>query len=135
VKLMRQGLIQTSNTRSPSSVENEVRLSPFSDPSNSIDTMLPTEVGKVVDNTATRPDSVFARLSSGSSRHWLDPGPSMPRMQVLEGQHIRQSRAGWIPVYLHSPGNSPRQLSCMSIGFLLRDRGDSVVWRGPGKEV
>jgi NUBPL iron-transfer P-loop NTPase len=61
-------------------------------------------------------------------------GPSMPRMLGLEGQHIHQSSTGWIPVYLNSPGTSPGgQLSCMSIGFLLRDRGDSVVWRGPKK--
>ena len=60
-------------------------------------------------------------------------GPSMPRMLGLEGQHIHQSSAGWIPVYLSSPGISSGQLSCMSIGFLLRDRGDSVVWRGPKK--
>jgi Mrp family chromosome partitioning ATPase len=57
----------------------------------------------------------------------------MPRMLGLEGQHIHQSSAGWIPVYLQSPTNSAGQLSCMSIGFLLRDRGDSVVWRGPKK--
>lgn len=62
-------------------------------------------------------------------------GPSMPRMLGLEGRHIHQSSTGWIPVYLNSPGTSPNvgQLSCMSIGFLLRDRGDSVVWRGPKK--
>ena len=61
-------------------------------------------------------------------------GPSMPRMLGLEGQHIHQSSAGWIPVYLPSSGAcAGGQLSCMSIGFLLRDRGDSVVWRGPKK--
>jgi Mrp family chromosome partitioning ATPase len=67
-------------------------------------------------------------------------GPSMPRMLGLEGRHIHQSRAGWIPVYLDpssiaTPTNGERagSLCCMSIGFLLRDRGDSVVWRGPKK--
>jgi NUBPL iron-transfer P-loop NTPase len=67
-------------------------------------------------------------------------GPSMPRMLGLEGRHIHQSRAGWIPVYLDpssvatpTNGERPGSLCCMSIGFLLRDRGDSVVWRGPKK--
>ena len=67
-------------------------------------------------------------------------GPSMPRMLGLEGRHIHQSSAGWIPVYLDpssnaAPANGERagSLCCMSIGFLLRDRGDSVVWRGPKK--
>jgi len=59
-------------------------------------------------------------------------GPSMPRMLGLEGRHIHQSSGGWIPVYLNSP-QSTGSLCCMSIGFLLRDRGDSVVWRGPKK--
>ena len=57
----------------------------------------------------------------------------MPRMLGLEGRHIHQSSAGWIPVYLDSPEGVKGSLCCMSIGFLLRDRGDSVVWRGPKK--
>ena len=61
----------------------------------------------------------------------------MPRMLGLEGRHIHQSSAGWIPVYLESTTPSATEkagsLCCMSIGFLLRDRGDSVVWRGPKK--
>jgi Mrp family chromosome partitioning ATPase len=60
-------------------------------------------------------------------------GPSMPRMLGLEGRHIHQSSAGWIPVYLDASPESTGRLCCMSIGFLLRDRGDSVVWRGPKK--
>jgi Mrp family chromosome partitioning ATPase len=58
-------------------------------------------------------------------------------MLGLEGRHIHQSSAGWIPVYLDNSRSlseqSSGQLCCMSIGFLLRDRGDSVVWRGPKK--
>ena len=60
-------------------------------------------------------------------------GPSMPRMLGLEGRHIHQSSSGWIPVYLDSTESTRGRLCCMSIGFLLRDRGDSVVWRGPKK--
>jgi Mrp family chromosome partitioning ATPase len=56
-------------------------------------------------------------------------GPSMPRMFGLEGKKIHQSSAGWIPVYT----DEAKRLCVMSLGFLLPDRGDSVVWRGPKK--
>lgn len=56
-------------------------------------------------------------------------GPSLPRMFGLEGKQVHQSSAGWIPVYT----DASKQLCVMSIGFLLNDRGDSVVWRGPRK--
>lgn len=56
-------------------------------------------------------------------------GPSLPRMLGLEGKRVHQSTAGWVPVY--PDGN--QNLAAMSLGFLLPDRGDSVVWRGPKK--
>lgn len=43
---------------------------------------------------------------------------------------VHQSSAGWVPVYV----DSERRLGVMSIGFLLSNRGDSVVWRGPKKD-
>jgi len=43
---------------------------------------------------------------------------------------VHQSSAGWVPVYV----DQGRRLGLMSIGFLLKDRGDSVVWRGPKKD-
>lgn len=57
-------------------------------------------------------------------------GPSLPRMLGLDGQSVHQSSSGWVPVY----ADRERRLGCMSIGFLLKDRGDSVVWRGPKKD-
>ncbi|KAL6237598.1 cytosolic Fe-S cluster assembly factor cfd1 [Aspergillus navahoensis] len=87
-------------------------------------------------------------------------GPSIPRLVGLEGAKITQSPNGWIPVSVHEAepqpawdnddaaalsadgGNenknaesaNPRgSLRCMSLGFLLRDRGDAVIWRGPKK--
>ncbi|KAJ5378969.1 Cytosolic Fe-S cluster assembly factor cfd1 [Penicillium cosmopolitanum] len=76
-------------------------------------------------------------------------GPSIPRLVGLEGEKITQSPAGWLPVSVHdatipqptaegasssTPSPSPRgSLRCMSLGFLLRDRGDAVIWRGPKK--
>ncbi|KAL2825941.1 P-loop containing nucleoside triphosphate hydrolase protein [Aspergillus cavernicola] len=89
-------------------------------------------------------------------------GPSIPRLVGLEGAKITQSPRGWIPVSVHdalaaapAPAGSAvataaavddgpdtndkvsetgrGNLRCMSLGFLLRDRGDAVIWRGPKK--
>jgi hypothetical protein len=57
-------------------------------------------------------------------------GPSLPRMLGLDSRAVHQSSSGWVPVY----ADQERRLGCMSIGFLLQDRGDSVVWRGPKKD-
>ncbi|KAJ5620872.1 hypothetical protein N7510_004856 [Penicillium lagena] len=73
-------------------------------------------------------------------------GPSIPRLVGLEDAKITQAPGGWLPVDVHpsststdtsqsqSQAQSPRgSLRCMSLGFLLRDRGDAVIWRGPKK--
>ncbi|KAL1970826.1 hypothetical protein VTN77DRAFT_2660 [Rasamsonia byssochlamydoides] len=67
-------------------------------------------------------------------------GPSIPRLVGQENAKITQSTRGWVPVEVHGAeqetGNNttPRaSLRCMSLGFLLRDRGDAVIWRGPKK--
>src|ERR1700722_34289 len=57
-------------------------------------------------------------------------GPSIPRMLGLDGHGVHQSSDGWVPVFADK--NCGR-LACMSVGFLLRNKGDSVVWRGPKK--
>ena len=59
-------------------------------------------------------------------------GPSIPRMLGLDGHPVHQSSEGWVPVY--ADGSAGR-LGCMSVGFLLKKRGDSVVWRGPKKNA
>jgi Mrp family chromosome partitioning ATPase len=56
-------------------------------------------------------------------------GPSLPRMFGLENKKVHQSSAGWVPVYT----DESKRLCVMSLGFLLPNRGDSVVWRGPKK--
>ena len=38
-----------------------------------------------------------------------------------------------MPVHSANPEAGIGALSCMSLGFLLRERGDAVVWRGPKK--
>jgi len=67
-------------------------------------------------------------------------GPSIPRMLGLEGRSVLQSTDGWIPVHttFNDPQNPSAQnqiLKCMSIGFLLNNPKDSVVWRGPKKNA
>ena len=59
-------------------------------------------------------------------------GPSIPRMLGLDGHPVHQSSDGWVPVY--ADGAAAR-LACMSVGFLLKKREDSVVWRGPKKNA
>jgi Mrp family chromosome partitioning ATPase len=54
-------------------------------------------------------------------------GPSVPRMLGLEGQEVHQSNEGWSPVYFED------NLAVMSIGFLLPNKDDAVIWRGPRK--
>ncbi|KAL1914565.1 uncharacterized protein VTP21DRAFT_8190 [Calcarisporiella thermophila] len=58
-------------------------------------------------------------------------GPSMPRVLGLEGKQVHQASGGWIPVY----ADEEKRLCCMSIGFLLTNKDDSVVWRGPKKNA
>lgn len=57
-------------------------------------------------------------------------GPSIPRMLGVDGHGVHQSSDGWVPVYADGP---EARLACMSVGFLLKNKGDSVVWRGPKK--
>ena len=56
-------------------------------------------------------------------------GPSIPKMLGLEGQDIHQSNLGWSPIYLDS------NLGVMSIGFMLPNPDDAVIWRGPRKNA
>ncbi|KAI9047283.1 hypothetical protein LZ554_008733 [Drepanopeziza brunnea f. sp. 'monogermtubi'] len=62
-------------------------------------------------------------------------GPSIPRLLGIESAKVTQAPGGWIPVPVHdgNPAVGIGSLSCMSLGFLLRERGDAVVWRGPKK--
>lgn len=54
-------------------------------------------------------------------------GPSIPKMLGLEGQEVHQSNLGWSPVYVES------NLGVMSIGFMLPNPDEAVIWRGPRK--
>ncbi|PRP87936.1 nucleotide binding protein 1 [Planoprotostelium fungivorum] len=54
-------------------------------------------------------------------------GPSIPRLLGLEGQEIHHSNTGWSPVYVED------NLGVMSVGFMLSDPSDAVIWRGAKK--
>lgn len=66
-------------------------------------------------------------------------GPSIPRMMGCENGDVHQSSNGWTPVYTNLPpdseGNLYPPLSVMSIGFLLSNKDDAVIWRGPRKNA
>lgn len=55
-------------------------------------------------------------------------GPSIPRMFNLENHKIHQSVRGWVPVLYND------KIQVMSLGFFT-DRGNSIVWRGPKKQL
>ena len=54
-------------------------------------------------------------------------GPSQPRVLGVESEKIHSSGSGWSPVYISE------NLSVMSVGFLLENEDDAVIWRGPKK--
>jgi Mrp family chromosome partitioning ATPase len=53
-------------------------------------------------------------------------GPSVPTMLGLEHETLQSSDRGLLPVEL---GN----MKIMSLGFLLKNQDDAVIWRGPMK--
>jgi ATP-binding protein involved in chromosome partitioning len=54
-------------------------------------------------------------------------GPSVPKLLSLNGRRIGLAEEGIVPV----PYND--NLKAMSIGFLLRQEDDALIWRGPMK--
>ena len=54
-------------------------------------------------------------------------GPSIPKMLGLEGAKLRGSEEGMLPV------DYSDNLKVISIGFILRDQKDAVIWRAPLK--
>jgi len=54
-------------------------------------------------------------------------GPSIPKIVGLEGTPLRQSEEGLLPVEYSN------NLKVMSIGFLIQERKDAVIWRAPLK--
>ncbi|KAK9475879.1 P-loop containing nucleoside triphosphate hydrolase protein [Lipomyces japonicus] len=54
-------------------------------------------------------------------------GPSMPTMMGAQGEQIHMSNSGWSPVYVAD------NLGMMSVGFMLPNQDDAVIWRGAKK--
>ena len=50
-------------------------------------------------------------------------------MMGLEGEQMHYSQHGWDPVMTGEHGN----LAVCSVGFLLEDQSDALIWRGPRK--
>ena len=53
-------------------------------------------------------------------------GPSIPTLLKLQGKPVYQSEEGLIPVEFMG-------IKVMSVGFLLKDQDEAVIWRGPMK--
>lgn len=54
-------------------------------------------------------------------------GPSIPKMLGVEAETIHVSGSGWSPVW------AADNLAVMSIQFMLPNRDDAIIWRGPKK--
>jgi predicted Fe-Mo cluster-binding NifX family protein len=57
-------------------------------------------------------------------------GPSVPKLLHIEGTPVSGNGQALYPVNV---AFQTGMLSVMSIGFLLRERNDAVIWRGPRK--
>lgn len=56
-------------------------------------------------------------------------GPSTPHMLRAQGKAVHQCDNGWVPVFV----DQEQSISLMSVGFLLENPDEAVVWRGPKK--
>ncbi|VUC25364.1 unnamed protein product [Clonostachys rosea] len=70
---------------------------------------------------ATNPDSMVGIMDTDIC------GPSIPKMMGVEDETIHVSGSGWSPVWVMD------NLGVMSIQFMLPNRDDAVIWRGPKK--
>ena len=70
---------------------------------------------------ATEPESVVGIMDTDIC------GPSIPKMMGVEQETIHVSGQGWEPVWV------TENLGVMSVQFMLPNRDDAVIWRGPKK--
>ena len=54
-------------------------------------------------------------------------GPSIARMMGVEDEEVHRSGSGWEPV------NVSNNLCVMSVAFMLPNKNDAIIWRGPRK--
>jgi Mrp family chromosome partitioning ATPase len=71
-------------------------------------------------------------------------GPSIPTLLGIENEEVHHSNAGWSPgiyfiilsvevVVLIIIVYVEENLGVMSVGLLLKDQNEAVIWRGPKK--
>lgn len=80
----------------------------------------------------TWPEALTSRVDAPSQVGILDVdlcGPSIPRMLRVQGRAVHQGDSGWVPVFV----DREQSISLMSVGFLLEQPDEAVVWRGPKK--
>lgn len=85
-------------------------------------------VGKTTISTSI----ALSLVSKGFKVGLLDidlTGPSVPYILSLINEPINQSSEGWIPI----KKGTNNEFSIMSLGFLLPNKDDPVIWRGPKK--
>jgi Mrp family chromosome partitioning ATPase len=58
-------------------------------------------------------------------------GPSIPEMFGIKNKQILQSSSGWIPVYT----DESMMLGVVSLGLLLSNKDEPIIWRGPKKNA
>ncbi|XP_051023848.1 cytosolic Fe-S cluster assembly factor NUBP2 [Acomys russatus] len=58
-------------------------------------------------------------------------GPSIPHMLRAQGKAVHQCDDVWVPVFV----DQEQSIALMSVGFLLEDPDEAVVWRGPKKHA
>lgn len=78
----------------------------------------------------------FALASQGHTVGLLDVdicGPSVPRMLGLTGREVHQSGDGWEPILVDLNSDADGDLQVMSVGFMLPNPDDAIIWRGPRK--
>lgn len=80
----------------------------------------------------TWPEALTSRVNAPLQVGILDVdlcGPSVPRMLRVQGRAVHQGDSGWVPVFV----DREQSISLMSVGFLLEQPDEAVVWRGPKK--
>lgn len=60
-------------------------------------------------------------------------GPSVPKMMGVEDKKLHSSQLGLTPVFTGNSEESEANISVVSIGFLLENAKDAVIWRGDKK--
>ena len=56
-------------------------------------------------------------------------GPTIPHMLFAKGKAVYQCYSGWVPVFV----DQEQSISLMSMGFVLGNFDEALVWRSPKK--